>query len=221
MGRDALDLDAQREPVQKLGAQLALFGVHGSHQDKARGVAERDTLPLHYVAAHGRRVQEQVDYVVIQQVHLVYVEQTPVRRRQHPWLELLSARLDGHLDIQRADHPVLCGAYRQVHETRGPVIARQVLPPGHALPTVVAEALGAVGVAAKGAIGYHVDLGQQRRQRSGRGRLGRTSLSTDKNAAYVGADRVEDQRCLHGVLANDGGEGKDNLHGLLSCSYGE
>ncbi len=221
MGRDALDLDAQGKPVQELGPQLALFRVHGADQDKARRVAEGDALSLHDVAPHGRRVQQQVDYVVVQQVHLVNVEQAPVGRSQHARLELFPAGLDRHLDIQRADHPVLGGADRQIHEARGPVVARKALPPGHPLAAIVAKPLGAGRIAAKGAIGYYVDLGQQCRQRSGRSRLGGAALSTDQNSAYVGADGVEDQRRFHRILADYGGEGKDNLHGLLSCSDGE
>ncbi len=55
--------------------------------------------------------------MVIQQVDLVDIQQTPVGSCQHARLEAPFAFLDGFFDIQCSDHTVFCGADRQVDET--------------------------------------------------------------------------------------------------------
>ena len=80
------DLDRQPEPVQQLGAELALLRVHRADQHDPRGVADRDPLALDGGAARGRGVQQQVDQMVVQQVDLVDVEDPAVGRGQQPGL---------------------------------------------------------------------------------------------------------------------------------------
>ncbi len=212
MSRDTTDLDAEGKTVQKLGAQLAFFRVHGAYQDKARRMAKGDPFTLHDVAAHRCRVEQEVHNVIVQQVYLVHVEEAPVGGGQHAGLELFLAGLDRHLDVQRTDDAILGRADRQVHES-GPVLAHgQRFPPAYALAAVVAQSLRAVGITMEGTVGNNLDLGQQSGQRAGCRRLGRASLATDQHATDSGADGIEDQPRFHRFLADDGCEGKDSLH---------
>ena len=92
-------------------------------------VAEADALALDHVDAHRRRVEQQVHHVVVEQVDLVHVEQAAIGRGQHARLEMALALLDGPLDVQRADHAVLGGADRQVHEAGAPAARPAALSP--------------------------------------------------------------------------------------------
>jgi hypothetical protein len=107
-------LDRQAEPVQKLRAQFALFGVAGAHQHEARGMADRQPLALDDVLARLRHVEQQIDEVILQQVDLVDIEIAAIGPRQQARLERLFALGQGAFDIQRADDAVLGRAERQV-----------------------------------------------------------------------------------------------------------
>jgi len=73
-----------------------------------------------------------------------------------------------------------------------------------------------VGVEA--AAGDHFDLGQQRRQRAHRGRLGRPALAADEHAADARIDRAGQQRLAQRLLADDRGEGEHRRHVAASSS---
>ncbi len=100
-------LDGQAEPVEQLRAQLALLGVHRADEDEAGRVAERDAVALDGHAAGGRRVEQQVDQVVVQQVDLVDVQHAAVRTGEQPGLELHRTGGQRLLQVQRAEEPVL------------------------------------------------------------------------------------------------------------------
>ena len=76
------DLHGQPEPVEELGSQLALLGVHRPHQHEAGLLLHGEAVALHPVDAEGGGVDEQVDEMVGQQVHLVDVQHAPVGRGQ-------------------------------------------------------------------------------------------------------------------------------------------
>ena len=57
-------------------------------------------------------------------------------------------------------------------------------------------------------VGDDVDFRQQEGQGAGGRALGRAALAADQHAADLGVDGVQDQRTLHALLADDGGEGK-------------
>ena len=83
--------------------------------------------------------------MVVQQVDLVDVKQAAVGRGQHARLEVALAALDRLLDVQRADHPVLGGADRQIDKAGAAVRDRQQLAARQALPALIAEGVDAVG----------------------------------------------------------------------------
>ena len=205
-------LHAEGEAVQELRTQVAFLGVHGAHEDEAGRVGEADPLPLDDVHPHGRRIEQQVHDVVIEQVDLVHVQQPAVGGGEDARLEVALSLLDGQLDVQRAHDAILSGADGKVHEASA--TARQgqdfaLLPP---LLTVVAHRFNPVRGTVEGAIGHHFDLGKQRGQGAGSGGLGRAPLAADEHAADATVDGVEDQSTLHALLTDDGGERIQDSH---------
>ncbi len=51
-----------------------------------------------------RRIQQDVHHVIIQQVHLIHVEDAPVGGGQYPGFKMALPFLDGPFNIQRAHH---------------------------------------------------------------------------------------------------------------------
>jgi hypothetical protein len=120
---DTGDVDAQTEAVEQLRSQLALLRVHGADQDEARRVPHRDALALDDVDPHRRRVEQDVDEVVVEEVDLVDVEDVAVGLGQHPRLEALGPGLDRGLDVDAADDAVLGGVDGQLHDAH-PAVPR-------------------------------------------------------------------------------------------------
>ena len=104
---DALDVDAKPETVEELRAQLALLGVHRPYEDEARRMGERDTLSLDYVHAHGGGVEQDVHQVVVQEVHLIDVQNVAVRLGEDARLEAPGAGAQRGFDVDGPNHPVL------------------------------------------------------------------------------------------------------------------
>ena len=65
--------NAQTKAVQKLRADVTLFGVHSANQHKACGVGIGNTLAFNGVYAHSSGIQQHVYNVVIQQIDFVYI----------------------------------------------------------------------------------------------------------------------------------------------------
>jgi hypothetical protein len=80
-----LDVDTQTKAVEQLRAKLALLGIHRSNQDKLRGMLIGDCLTLDPVDPGRCCIQEQVDQVIWEQVHLVHVEHSPIGTGKQPW----------------------------------------------------------------------------------------------------------------------------------------
>jgi len=130
----------EREAVPELRPEFALLGVHGPDQGERRGVFDAHTVALDPVDAAGGGVQEHVDQVVVEQVHLVDVEQPPVCPRQQPGIELRVA-VEGVRDRERPHHPLAGRPQREGHERDRPGLDRRVGP----LPARLALPVGVVG----------------------------------------------------------------------------
>ncbi len=199
-------LDGQAEAVQQLRSQLALFRVHGADQQEPCRVPHRHALALDVRGAHRRRVQQQVDQVVMEQIDLVDVQNAPVRGGQQPRLERLHALRQRPLDVEGADQPVLGGADGQLHHARGPRSSAALVRP------VRARRVGREGVAGEPATRHHRDLRQQRGQRTHRGRLGGALLAAHQHTADGRRHRVQQQREPQVVLTDNGRERKGGGH---------
>ena len=107
-------LDRQAEPVEQLRPKFALLGIAAADQHEARGMADAQPLALHHVLARGGDVEQQIDQMILQQVHLVDVEEAAMGAGQQAGLERLDPVGQRPLQVERADHAVLGGAERQV-----------------------------------------------------------------------------------------------------------
>ena len=188
-----LDLDGQAESVEELRAEVAFLRVHRADQDEPRGVGERQPLALDVVDTHRRRVQEEVDQVVGQQVDLVDVEHTldgPVASGP----DSLKARAPvarAALQVQAADDAVVGRADGQVHQRHRPAddpSLRRARRPAVDPPR---RGFGGTGRPRRPSIVAGRDLGQRPGQRRA---LGRPLGSPDQDAAEPSqVDRREDQ----------------------------
>jgi hypothetical protein len=114
------DLDAESETVEQLRAQVSLFGVHRTDEHQPRRMRERHSLTFHDVDTHGRRVEEHVDEVVVEEVDLVDVEQVAVGGGQKARFEATLSSLDRRLHIDASHDPVLAGVDGELHHPHGP-----------------------------------------------------------------------------------------------------
>ena len=69
-------------------------------------------LALDVVHAHSGYVEEQIHEVVGEKIHLVHVQDAPVRRRQQPRLERLPPLRERLLDVQSSGETVRAGPHR-------------------------------------------------------------------------------------------------------------
>ncbi len=111
---NALNIDGKRKPIEQLRPQIAFFGIHRADEDEARRVAERDAFALDHVDAHRRRVEQEIDHVIVEQVDFIDVQQAAIGRRQHARLEAANALLNRLLNVERADHAIFRGAHGQI-----------------------------------------------------------------------------------------------------------
>ena len=187
-------LDGQPEPVQELRAQLPFFRVHGADQQEPGGVPHRHAVPLHVADAQRRRVEEQVDQVVVQQVDLVHVQHAAVRRGQQPWLVRLDPLGQRPLDVQRAEQPVLAGPHGQLDQPGRPGPRPRSSRGAGLVRAVRAVRVGVRGVAGEPAARHHVHVREDRGQRAHHRRLRGALLAPDQHAADGRGHGVEHER---------------------------
>lgn len=119
------DLDGQPEPVEQLRPQLALFGIHRPDEQEPCGMPYGDAFALHVRGAHGRRIQQQVHQVVVEQVDLVDVQDSAMCIGEEPRLERLdpsaSARSMSSAPTSRSsDAPTGSSTVRAARDTPPP-----------------------------------------------------------------------------------------------------
>ena len=203
---NALDVDAQAEAVEQLGTKLAFLRVHRADEDETRRMRHRHALALDGVLTHRRGVEEHVDDVVVEQVHLVDVEDVAVRVGEHARLELLLAALDRGLDVDGADDAVLGRVDGQLDNAHPASRTRQRLATHHALGALRALQIRLIGRAPVAAVGHDIKTWQQLRERAHRSRFRGALLTANQHTADRGIDRVENERLFHEVLSHDRGE---------------
>src|SRR5690606_29833388 len=164
-------------------------------------VADRDAVPLDRHLAGGGGVEQQVDEVVVEQVDLVDVQDAAVGASQEPGLELDGAGSERLLEVERAEHPVLRGPDRQLHQTDRTAHDR----------TGAGEEVGrgrgrVVRVGGEPVAVADVDPGQHLGQPPDRRRLGGALLAADEHAADLRTDRAQHEGEAH-VVETGGGRG--------------
>ena len=205
-----LHLDRQPESVEQLRAQLALLRVAAADQHEARRVADAQAFPLHHVLAGRGHVDQEVHQVVLQQVHLVDIQEAAVGAGEQAGFERLLAAGQRAFQVERAHHPVLRRPQRHVdHGYRGHVLRCLA---GRAVPALGAEPRLALRCAIVRASRHHGHSRQQAGQRAHGGRLAGAAVAEHQDAAHRRVGGGDQQRLFHFVLADDGGKRKGLPH---------
>ena len=195
------------EPVEQLRAQVTLVRVHRPDQDEPRRVGHRKPFALDDVDSRRRRVQQDIDDVIVEQVHLVDIQHVAVRAAEYTAFEPLDAGGERGLQVDGADHPVLGCVDRQLDDAHWAggfrQRARSCLEPH---PALIAHHIGLARITPELAPLNDDLVGKQRRQGADRRRLGGAAVTADQDATDRGVDRVQDERELHVLLADDRGE---------------
>ena len=178
------DVDGKPEPVEQLRTKLPFFRVHGADQHEPGFVAVRHPVALDVHPAHCRRIQQDIDQMVVQQIDLVDVQHTLVRPGQQAWRESMLTITQHLLQVKRTDYPVLGGADRQFNE----------------LPAASA--------------GHFESLGQHMRQTADGCRLRGALLSPDEHSPDVWSHCAQHQRQPQPLVAHQRAEGKAHWRGI-------
>ena len=185
------DVHGEAEAVEELRPELALLGVHGAHEEELGGMHGAHALAFHPVHPGGGHVEEDVHEVVGKEVHLVHVQDAPVRLGDEAGGEAHALASEGGTHVDRAHEAVLGGAEREVDEAHPAALHR------------VAAVAAAPREAAVGAAGGDVDLGQETGKGPYRRGLRRAPLAPQEDAADVGVEGAEHEAEAHRVLPHD------------------
>jgi hypothetical protein len=205
----ALDFDREREAIPELWPEIALLGVHRPDERELGGMGDADAVALDAVLAGGRGVQQHVHEVIVQQVHLVDVQQPPVGAGEQSGVEggLAGQRVR---DRERPDDALSGGPQRERHERDGTGLDGKRRP----LATRLALSGPVVGRTAIRAVGDGPLIGQEIRQPPDERRFGRPLLAGDEQAIEAVVDRDGEKRLLQPFLADDRAERRGNaFHG--------
>ena len=202
-------LHAHAEAIQQLGPQLAFFRVARTDQHEAGRVAHADAFPFDRVPAGGRRIQQYVDQVVVEQVDFIDIQKTAIRLGQQAGLEGPHAFAKGLFDVDGAAKPVFSGPQGQVHHRHLALFTHQGFTRLGPLAHLGALQVWIAGGAVVGIARHHLDFRQQVGEGPDGGGFARAPIPHDHHAADAGIDDVEQQRQLHLLLADDGREGED------------
>ncbi len=112
------NLDRQPEPVEELGPKLALLRIHRADQHEARRFARGEAVSLHCDPTACRRIQQQVDEVMSQEIDLIDVQNAAVGPGKQPGTKLTPTVAKRRGDIQRSHDPVLGRTQGQLDERR-------------------------------------------------------------------------------------------------------
>ena len=175
-------------------------------------------FPLDPIDPRGCGVEQQIDQMVFQQIHLVHIEDATVGGSQQARLETALAGLQGVLKVNGPHHPVFTGRQGQLDHRHGAPFPPQLLRRLQSVPAAVVHLLRPVGGTLIGATLYHLDLRQQAGQGPGRGRFGGPLMTADQHAPDGGIHSIEEQGRLHRLLADDGAEWVNR--GLHRCPFG-
>ena len=162
-----------------------------------------DALALDHVHAERGRVEEDVADVVVEEVDLVDVEDSPVGLGEETRLEGHHALSQRTGDVDGAGDAVLGGVQRQVDDAHAPPVGAE---PFAALDPLAAGGTGGRGVAREGAVGHDLDLRQELGEAADGGGLAGAARALDEDAADGGVDGVDQERLLEALLVDDGRE---------------
>lgn len=164
---------------------------------------DRHALALDVRGTHRRRVQEEVDEVVVEQIDLVDIEDAAVCGGEQAGFEGFDTLGERALDVQGAHQAVLTRADRQLHEACGALGGDGAVGVG----PVGAPGVRGGGVAGEPAAVDDVEVGQERGEGAHDGGFRGALLTSDQHTADRRGDGVDQQRQFQVVHADDRAEG--------------
>jgi hypothetical protein len=135
--------------------------------------------------AHGRRIEQQVDEMIMEQVDFVDVEDAAVGGGEQTGLVGHVPGAERLLQIEGTDHPILARTDRQLHQSRGSLAELRLN-----MRAVRTQRIGLVRVTAESAALDDRDRRQHVSQRPDHGRLGRPLLAATSTPPTSGATVV-------------------------------
>ena len=161
-------------------------------------MTERNTLTLHSVNAHSRRIEYNVNNMVVQQVYLVNVKNIAVCIGKYSRFEVLFACFQRSFNVKSSNHSVLCGADRQIDHPHMPFDCFKLAFAAAA----VALAAPVIRVAGKGtALRFHA-LGENLSQRTYSSGFCRAFFALYQNSSQCGIYQIKYQGTLHFFLSH-------------------
>ena len=206
------DLHREAEAVEKLRTKLPLFRIAAADQNESRRMTNAEPLSLDDIFAGGRDIEQKVDDVILEQIHLVDIEKAAMSPRQQPRLEPGLAGHESAFEIERTGHAILGGAERQVDDrNRSGPLAQRPLQQRFRAGFAMGCRFG--GIAAVEAVDRHLHGGKYGGQGADGGRLAGSAIAEHQHPADSGIDGRQRQGQLHLVLGDDGRKGKCSAHG--------
>jgi len=197
---------AQAKAIHDLRAQPTFLRVHRPHQHKARPVGANHRPAADGVAALSRRVEDGIHNQIVEQVHLVNVEQVLVGTGQNAQFQPHAALLHGDALVDATYHIFQPRVERKLDQLDRLVTADR-LPCFELALAVRAETCRAVPFSARGQTPLRaqadLDIGQQVGQAAHAGRLAGAARPDQQHAADCRVDHRQQQGHAHFVLSHD------------------
>ena len=121
----------------------------------------------------------------------------------------------GFFQIERTDHAVFAGTQWQIDHGHRAGFGFGAFARGFEAGAIGTGSTAAGGVATIATTYHHLQGGEQIGQRPYRGGFAGSSVTQRQNAADLGVDGDNLDSEFHFVLADDGGEGEGNGHGVI------
>ena len=140
----------------------------------------RDPLALHGINPHRRRVEKNIDDMILQQVDLIHIEDIAICRRQDARLERLAPVPNRCLHVERSDHAILRRADGQLHHAHRDILRRK-LPLCSSLLARITVEFGGRRITVADTTAHRMQIRQKCGSRSDGGRLRRPLLPLDED----------------------------------------
>ncbi len=185
------DIHREGKAIQQLRSEFAFFRIHCPDQNEACRMCERDSLALDHVHAHRSGVQQNVHYMIVQQVYLINIKQAAICRCQYSRFEVPLTLLNGLLDIERSNHAVFRRGNRQVHKRGGLYMKRKFLCIAIcALLAFCAPGGRFIGITTETTLINNLYFGKQRGQRTRSSGFRGAALTTNEHTADAGIHSI-------------------------------
>ncbi len=123
-----------------------------------------DTFSFHDIDPHGCGIKQDIHDVVIKEIYLIHVEDSPVRFRQDAGLKAFFSLFYGLLQIKGPYDPVFRGTDRELNDPRFRLFNGQLFSGVKAAYAFLTHLCPVVRIAPEPAISNHLYVRQERGQ---------------------------------------------------------